>query len=170
MTDFHDALQWLQQTVYEPSGWIVEGVQEERQNAKYAGGIFTLNGKRIRLRVAHVTPTKIGQFVAIWQKNKDGKNEAFSDGEAVDYYVILVFKNKETYGQFVFPKDVLAARGVLQTKAKKGKMAIRVYPRWDEPTSKQAITTKKWQLPYFYEWQKTEGIESTTWQVLYGVR
>jgi len=28
-------------------------------------------------------------------------------------------------------------------------MAIRVYPSWDTPTSKQAIATKKWQSPYF---------------------
>lgn len=30
-------------------------------------------------------------------------------------------------------------------------MAIRVYPSWDKPTSKQAIDTQKWQLPYFVD-------------------
>lgn len=28
-------------------------------------------------------------------------------------------------------------------------MAIRVYPSWDRPTSKQAMETQQWQLPYF---------------------
>ncbi|GJM68894.1 hypothetical protein HMSSN036_11100 [Paenibacillus macerans] len=28
-------------------------------------------------------------------------------------------------------------------------MAIRVYPGWENPTSKQAIETQKWQLAYF---------------------
>ncbi|WP_249222424.1 MepB family protein [Planococcus alpniumensis] len=26
-------------------------------------------------------------------------------------------------------------------------MAIRVYPSWDIPTSKQAVKTQEWQLP-----------------------
>ena len=30
-------------------------------------------------------------------------------------------------------------------------MAIRVYPKWENPTSKQAIKTQKWQLAYFVE-------------------
>ena len=30
-------------------------------------------------------------------------------------------------------------------------MAIRVYPIWDKPTSKQAMETQKWQLEYFVE-------------------
>ncbi|MBN6205835.1 MepB family protein, partial [Ralstonia pickettii] len=32
-----------------------------------------------------------------------------------------------------------------------GKMAIRVYPSWDKQTSKQALETSKWQLPYFVD-------------------
>lgn len=166
MKEFQHVLRWLQQTVYEPSGLVVTDAQEEQQNAKYAGGIFTLNGKRIRLRVAHVTPKKIGQFVAMWQKNKDDQNEAFSEEKAVDYYVIVVFKNNDVYGQFVFPKDVLAKKGILRTAEKKGKMAMRVYASWDEPTSKQAIATQKWQLPYFFEWQQQEDINER-WKVLY---
>lgn len=30
-------------------------------------------------------------------------------------------------------------------------MAIRVYPSWDKPVSKQAIKTQSWQLEYFIE-------------------
>lgn len=32
-------------------------------------------------------------------------------------------------------------------------MAIRVYPSWDNPTSKQAIATQKWQSEYFMNYE-----------------
>ncbi|WP_010307772.1 MepB family protein [Kurthia senegalensis] len=80
--------------------------------------------------------------------------------------MIVVFKNNDVYGQFVFPKDVLAKKGILRTAEKKGKMAMRVYASWDEPTSKQAIATQKWQQPYFFEWQQQEDINER-WKVLY---
>ncbi|WP_375709842.1 MepB family protein [Priestia megaterium] len=50
-----------------------------------------------------------------------------------------------------FPKEVLLKQKILKTATTKGKMAIRVYPIWDKPTSKQAIETQKWQLEYFVE-------------------
>lgn len=28
---------------------------------------------------------------------------------------------------------------------------MRVYPSWDRPTSKQAMKTQEWQLPYFVD-------------------
>lgn len=37
-------------------------------------------------------------------------------------------------------------------------MAIRVYPSWENPTSKQAIETQKWQLEYFVELQSTNNL------------
>ncbi len=36
-------------------------------------------------------------------------------------------------------------------------MAIRVYPSWENPTSKQAIETQKWQLAYFVEMNNTNS-------------
>ncbi|RCW39871.1 MepB family protein, partial [Paenibacillus prosopidis] len=48
-----------------------------------------------------------------------------------------------------FPKDILLKHNILKTDTSKGKMAIRVYPSWDTLTSKQAIATQDWQLPYF---------------------
>ncbi|WP_172255041.1 MepB family protein [Saccharibacillus deserti] len=52
-------------------------------------------------------------------------------------------------GQFVFPKEVLLRQNILRTASAKGKMAIRVYPEWENPTSRQAVQTQKWQLEYF---------------------
>ncbi|WP_414839153.1 MepB family protein [Carnobacterium sp. TMP28] len=36
-------------------------------------------------------------------------------------------------------------------------MGIRVYPIWDNPTSKQALKTKLWQLPYFVDMSKLDN-------------
>ncbi len=67
--------------------------------------------------------------------------------------VINTFTSEKIiYGQFVFPKEVLVKQNILKTATTtKDKMAIRVYPRWEKPTSKQAIETQKWQLEYFVE-------------------
>ena len=54
-------------------------------------------------------------------------------------------------GQFVFPKKILYEKGVLAGEISKGKRAIRVYPIWDIPTSRQARNTQAWQLDYFFE-------------------
>lgn len=51
-------------------------------------------------------------------------------------------------------KEVLKKHKILRTDTTKGKMAIRVYPSWDNPTSKQAIAMRIWQLNYFVEFNK----------------
>ena len=53
-------------------------------------------------------------------------------------------------GQFVFPKSVLIAKGIISTTTKEGKRGFRVYPSWDVAKSKQAIKTQQWQLDYFW--------------------
>ncbi|MDV2686886.1 MepB family protein, partial [Alkalihalophilus lindianensis] len=69
--------------------------------------------------------------------------------------VINTFTSKNNFGQFVFPKEVLAKQNILKTASTKGKMAMRVYPSWEKTTSKQAIETQKWQLEYFIEVNKS---------------
>lgn len=100
----------------------------------------------VRFRVAKQTPKKIGQFVVFWEKIA-----TFSYEEASDLLVITTFKDEHRYSQFIFPKKVLLKQNILRTDSHPGKMAMRVYPSWDHPTSKQAITTQNWQLPYFVD-------------------
>ena len=50
-----------------------------------------------------------------------------------------------------FQKKFFSKQNILRSSSTKGKMAIRVYPIWDSPTSKQAMKTQKWQLPYFVD-------------------
>lgn len=151
MNLFQETLRHMNKTIYEPKQLTVDYVQEEKQNSEYGAGIFRLSSKTIRFRVAKITPTKIGQFVAFWEKDSNNKNRPFSSEEAPDLLVVTTFKNNKEFGQFVFPKEILVEKNVLRSPSTTGKMAIRVYPIWDTPTSKQAINTQKWQLPYFVD-------------------
>lgn len=149
MNEFYNVLVYVNKMFYEPNYLTIKDVREEAQNSDYGAGIFQLNSKSIRFRVAKITPKKIGQFVAFWEKDENNKNQAFSYEKATDLLVINTFTKNNKFGQFVFPKEVLGKHNILKTADTKGKMAIRVYPRWEVPTSKQAIETQKWQLEYF---------------------
>ncbi|MEF2245215.1 MepB family protein [Paenibacillus sp. IITD108] len=161
MKNFSKALTYVKEIFYEPNHLIIKSVQEEAQNSDYGAGVFQLNSKSVRFRVAKVTPNKLGQFVAFWEKDLNNKNQAFSYDNATDILVINTFSNdNQTFGQFVFPKEVLVKQNILKTATAKGKMALRVYPSWDTPTSKQAIETQKWQLPYFVVLNKNNSIHA----------
>ncbi|MBM7585369.1 hypothetical protein JOC86_001911 [Bacillus pakistanensis] len=151
MNDFYTALSYVNKMIYEPNNVTVKLVQEEKQNSKYGAGTFRLSSKTVRFRVANITPTKVGQFVAFWEKDENNKNQPYSYGEAPDLLVITTFKNDSEFGQFIFPKEILFKQNILRSSSTKGKMAIRVYPSWDKPTSKQAMKTQKRQLPYFVD-------------------
>lgn len=158
MNKFYKTLTYVNETLYEPNHLIIKNILEETQNSDYGAGVFQLNAKSVRFRVAKITPTKIGQFVAFWEKDEANKNQAFSYDNATDLLVINTFGGNGNYGQFVFPKEVLLNQNILKTAKTKGKMAIRVYPSWDIPISKQAIVTQKWQLPYFISIDDTNSL------------
>lgn len=151
MHDFFEVLNYVNKIIYEPNRLPLERVQEEPQNANYGAGTFKIFSKTVRFRIGHVTPTKLGQFVVLWEKDDNNKNQPYRYDEAPDLLVITTFKNETAFGQFIFPKEVLLQQNVLSSDATKGKMAMRVYPIWDTPTSKQAIATQKWQAPYFID-------------------
>ncbi|WP_332650065.1 MepB family protein [Lysinibacillus sp. 54212] len=159
MNEFHRALTYINERFYEPNNLVIKDIMEETQNAEYGAGIFQLNSKSIRFRVAKITPTKTGQFVAFWEKDDQNKNQAFSLEKGTDLLVITVFTNDKRFGQFVFPKEVLLQHNILKTATQKGKMAMRVYPSWDTPTSKQARATQKWQLPYFVSLEDADSLD-----------
>lgn len=151
MKDFISALTHVNQRIYEPNGLAIKSIREEKQNAQYGAGTFQVNSKTVRFRVAKITSTKIGQFVAFWEKDINNKNQPYLYDEFPDLLVITTFKNEIEFGQFIFPKEILLEKDILRSSSTKGKMAIRVYPIWDSPSSKQAIQSQKWQLPYFVD-------------------
>ncbi|MBM6615131.1 MepB family protein [Desemzia sp. RIT804] len=151
MNNFHVALAYINKRIYEPNCLTIELIQEEKQNSKYGAGAFNIGSKRIRFRVANTTPTKIGQFVVFWEKDEKNVNQPYAYEKAPDLLVVTTFKKDGRFGQFIFPKEVLFKERILSSRSTKGKMAIRVYPSWDKPASKEAINTQQWQLPYFID-------------------
>lgn len=151
MVTFYKAIDCVNTMIYEKLDLMVEAIQEEKQNSQYGAGIFKLSSKTVRFRVAKITPNKVGQFVAIWEKDENNKNRPFLYDEALDLLVITTFKNESEFGQFIFPKEILLKQNILRSNSTSGKMGMRVYPSWDNPSSKQAIKTQSWQLPYFVD-------------------
>lgn len=139
--------------------------EKENESEEYSAYRFQFQNKNICYREAKITPTKTGQFVTLWKRNKTGIIEPFDDSDLIDFVIISV-KQNEDWGLFIFPKNILLEKGVFSTKTKEGIRATRVYPIWDETTSKQAQKTQKWQLNYFFlltdqskiDWDKMKKI------------
>ncbi|WP_442757099.1 MepB family protein [Planococcus alpniumensis] len=104
MNDFYRALSYVNELIYKPTNLILKSVQEEKQNAKYGAGRFQLSSTTVRFRVANITPTKTGQFVAFWEKDENTNNQPYSYAEAPDLLVITTFKSDSEFGPICFPK------------------------------------------------------------------
>lgn len=138
------------ETLYDCCNFEITAPEPEPESADYEAYRFYLNGKSICYRKAKITPTKTGQFVTLWKRNTTGITAPFDFLDTIDFVIISVRKD-DLLGQFIFPKSILLEKGIFSTDTKEGKRATRVYPLWDETTSKQAQKTQKWQLEYFYE-------------------
>lgn len=158
MSIFYTALDHVKSLVYEPNQLTVSSVEEEKQNATYGAGMFQLTSHTVRFRVAKTTPTKLGQFVAFWEKNENNENQPYSYDKAPNLLVINTTSCDNQYGQFISPKEVLLKQNILSSSSTKGKMGIRVYPIWDHPTSKIALKTQTWQLTYFVDLTNTGNL------------
>ena len=136
--------------VYEPSGFTLKKLAQEKESQEYFACTFQINNKFIKFRAAKITPTKIGQFVTIWKRIENGPIQPFDINDEVDLFVISV-RSAEKLGQFVFPKKVLYEKGFVSQNGVGGKLAMRVYPPWDITVNSQAKKTQSWQLLYFFE-------------------
>jgi hypothetical protein len=146
MTDLITAIEHI----YEPAGLtLTDNARREEDSVEYGACRFGLDGKVIVFRVAKTTPTKLGQFVTLWKRATPTREIAPLDsGDGIAFVVINVAD--ETHrGQFVFDRQILAARSIMSIEGKGGKRAFRVYPPWSRPVAKQAIKTQEWQLRYF---------------------
>jgi len=135
--------------VYDGCQFEIKAVTIEKEGKEYSAAQFELNDSKVISRTAKITPTKTGQFVTFWKRNKQGVTEPYKESDDFDFYVVNV-KNDLEFGQFVFPKSILIKKGIISTELKDGKRGFRVYPDWSSVNSKQAIQTKKWQSHYFY--------------------
>lgn len=144
----HDDLKTAMRLVYDACGIALTNPILNAESKEYGACSFELNGHRIEHRVSKITPTKTGQFVTIWKRNTAGITEPFHVSDDLDFIIITV-RNAEQLGQFIFPKTVLAEKGLISQSGKEGKRGTRLYAPWDLVTSKQAEKTQNWQKHYF---------------------
>ena len=134
--------------VYGKCGLNLTNFKMHSESVEYGACSFELNNQGVEYRVSKITPTKTGQFVTIWKRNKDGITEPFDNSDNFDFVIITV-RNDDNFGQFIFPKSVLADNGIITKNGKIGKRGIRIYPTWDLTTNEQARKTQNWQTKYF---------------------
>lgn len=147
---FKADLQLVEKLLYNECGFQLQNLVWNSESTNYGACSFELNNKLIQYRVANITPSKIGQFVAIWKRNNVGITAPFDVLDSLDFMIISV-RDSENLGQFIFPKAVLVSKGIVSKNEKGGKRGIRVYAPWDKPINKQAIQTQAWQVNYFVE-------------------
>jgi hypothetical protein len=152
-----DDLLRAKELLYDACRFKLTELSAETESADYCAHSFRLNDLFVRFRVAKITPTKTGQFVTLW-KRTGGPIQPFDDTDDLDFVIVNV-KHDVHSGQFIFPRSVLIEKGVIGTQLKEGKRAIRVYPPWDEATSKQAQKSQEWQLKYFVRVEEPADLE-----------
>jgi len=145
---FHSDLKVAKEMVYDTCGFDLTNLRVNSESVEYGACSFELDGKKIQHRVSKITPTKTGQFVTIWKRNNKGLTEPFDIADDIDFLIITA-RNGDNLGQFIFPKSVLADKGIISHDGKDGKRGIRVYPPWDRVANKQAEKTQRWQTKYF---------------------
>ena len=148
LNSIHSDLNVVKELVYDKCGFDLTNLKQNLESKEYGACTFELNGKKIQQRFSKITPTKTGQFVTIWKRNKDGITEPFDTSDDFEF-VIITARNDHHFGQFIFPKSVLADKRIITRNGKEGKRGIRVYPPWDITTTKQAEKTQSWQTKYF---------------------
>jgi hypothetical protein len=120
----------------------------EPDNAEYGAVLCRSGAGPVRLRVAKVTPTKVGLFVTVWQRAADGSTRPFPSDDGVDLLVVVV-RQGERVGRFAFSKTALVEHGIVSVDGGGGKRGFRVYPPWSQTSNPQARRTQAWQGRYF---------------------
>ena len=148
-TKIHPSLASIFEKIYAPNLLVMTNLITEPESAEYYACTFTLNDMHIKFRVAHVTPTKVGQFVTLWKRDATGGPiKPFDLADAIDFVVITV-QSGNNHGQFIFSKMVLFDKGIFSKDGKGGKRAFRIYPSWNIADNAQAKKSQAWQLNYF---------------------
>ncbi|MFH9075137.1 MepB family protein [Streptomyces alboflavus] len=167
----HDDLLAARALLYDPLGFTCSQPVPEAESAEYGAHTFTLDGLDVRFRVAKTTPTKVGQFVTVWQRSEEGPIRPFDEADPVDLFVVSTRDGEqvdgEHFGQFVFTRDVLRARGIVSKGGVGGKRAFRVYPPWVVTTSRQAERTQAWQREWFLAVPEGGGLDAGRARKLY---
>ena len=123
-------------------------IKLEKESQDYCALNFKINSLDLKFRLAKITPTKIGQFVTLWQRNSRGIIEPFGSQDQIDFCIIQC-ETESNFGVFIFSKEILIQKGIFSSENQKGKLGFRAYPPWDLTSSKQATKTQNWQKDFF---------------------
>ncbi len=93
--------------------------------------------------------------MTVWKRLPLGPIAPIDIEDNFEFVIIYVEKDNEI-GQFVFPKPVLVAKGIVSRRLEEGKRGFRVYSPWEEAKNKQALKTQEWQLKYFLSLKKNK--------------
>lgn len=151
-------LELIDELVFKPCHFNLKNIEPESESQEYAAHTFQLNEYKILFRKAKITPTKTGQFVTLWKRNEKGITEPFDITDEFDFYLIAT-RTPSKFGLFIFLRNILHDNKVLSDATRDGKRGIRVYPIWDETTSKQAQKTQIWQTQYFIDLSDNDQID-----------
>jgi hypothetical protein len=162
------ALQAAADLVYHPLGYQINNLQMENESQEYLACSFELNGLKIKHRLSKITPTKTGQFVTIWKRSEAGITIPFDDQDNFNL-IMITAKSGDHFGQFVFPKSILAQHKIITKNGIGGKRGIRVYPPWDTVTNKQAEKSQQWQIAYFLPIYANQRVDLTLAQKLINI-
>lgn len=154
----HKDLQTSLKRVYEPRNLFMTKFVAEKESQEYGASQFEIKNLKILFRIAKITPKKIGLFVTLWKRIELGPILPYDLIDPIDLFIISV-RSSKSFGQFIFPKSILQEKGIVSKDGKGGKRALRVYPPWDNPDSKQAKKTQTWQLPYFFKIDSNNSLE-----------
>lgn len=154
----NDSLLEIQKKIFEALNLKYTPAKVELESAEYSACSFSIEGRIVKYRLAKITPTKNGQFVTIWKRSPQGPILPYDRSDRVDFFLAAVKKNDQ-FGLFIFSKEILIKRGIFSVNCKGGKRALRVYPPWDNTTSKQAKITQQWQLEFFVDMLINEPID-----------
>ena len=155
---FHKDFRIVKRLVFDKCGFGLKKLKWNTESLEYGACSFELNGKAIEYRVSKITPTKTGQFVTIWKRGKNGETTPFDTSDTLDF-IIITSRSGDNFGQFIFPKAILADKGIISQNDKEGKRGIRVYPPWDIAPNKQAEKTRSWQTKYFLTIQTDDSTD-----------
>lgn len=156
-TSFPD-LEIIDELVFNRCQFHLKNIKAEAESQEYSALTFQLNDLKVLFRTAKITPTKTGQFVTLWKRNNQGITAPFDITDEFDFYLITA-KTPTNFGVFIFPKKILHENKILSDETRDGKRGIRVYPIWDQTTSKQAEKTQGWQTEHFLDLSNADQID-----------
>ena len=155
--------------VFKVCGTEITNLETESESQEYFAHNLQLNNKKVKFRMAKITPTKTGQFVTIWKRNINGITEPHNIDDKFEFYIIAT-KEDSKFGVFIFNQAILSENKILSNQKTEGKRGIRVYQTWSVTTNKQAIKTQIWQTKYFIEIPSDNQIDIKKAKQLLGLR